>query len=47
VINRGKGCPTFDNEVNLDSTKKTNTQSGLLPKNGKKYIKKNSKSLKK
>jgi len=47
VINRGKGCPSFGNEVDLDSTKRTKTKSGLLPKNGKKYIKKNSKSLKK
>jgi len=47
VINRGKGCPTFGNEIDLESSKRTKTKSGLLPKDGKKYWKKNGKTLKK
>lgn len=47
VINRGKGCPSFGNEVDLDSNKRTKTTSGLMPKDGKKYFKKNKKTLKK
>lgn len=42
---RGYGCPTFEEEVDLGKKAKK-AKSGLLPKNGKKYIKKNSKRLK-